>query len=362
MSGKMMSLIRMGCCGLFVLIVFMLCAHSEEWPACKFQCRANDVTVSKVWIGDVNGGELPQALPGQSQSCFLWATMNNLATAPRYAVILLADLYINGTYKSSFYDSGVCVMDQIPGKSIRSYPLLGMTWTRGESISLRRLVLSWETAKGTNCNSANRKCANRNTKCYGGGEVEMQVETPLTPAFSVVQHSCMGEVSFRDATTGGTGSYSYYWDFGDGTSSFERDPTHEYARFGVYDVALTVTDQSAKSSTFRLRITLNICPCTIVGEDHPCQSWTRSYAVVMDDPTLKTVHWHLDGVDMIENPLPGLYGIEIYWQNYDIGEHFLQAYVSDAIASGDPSQWIECNMTVNVIPEPLATITFSGVR
>jgi PKD repeat protein len=34
----------------------------------------------------------------------------------------------------------------------------------------------------------------------------------------------------------------YDWDFGDGDSSIEQDPTHIYTQAGVFDVTLTVTD------------------------------------------------------------------------------------------------------------------------
>jgi PKD repeat protein len=45
-------------------------------------------------------------------------------------------------------------------------------------------------------------------------------------------------VAFRDQSTSGVTSWT--WDFGDGTSSSEREPRHTYADVGRYDVALTV--------------------------------------------------------------------------------------------------------------------------
>src|SRR5690606_28979227 len=32
--------------------------------------------------------------------------------------------------------------------------------------------------------------------------------------------------------------YSYYWDFGDGNTSIQREPSHSYTRFGSFDVKL----------------------------------------------------------------------------------------------------------------------------
>jgi PKD repeat protein len=41
---------------------------------------------------------------------------------------------------------------------------------------------------------------------------------------------------------------TYSWDFGDGTTSFDRNPIHSYDESGVYPVTLTVTDSFGKES------------------------------------------------------------------------------------------------------------------
>src|SRR5690625_6521440 len=40
---------------------------------------------------------------------------------------------------------------------------------------------------------------------------------------------------------------SWSWDFGDGTTSTEKDPVHVYGESGYYLVTLTATDASGKS-------------------------------------------------------------------------------------------------------------------
>ncbi len=52
---------------------------------------------------------------------------------------------------------------------------------------------------------------------------------------------------------------SYSWNFGDGTTSDEANPTHTYASNGVYDVTLTVTDDAGASDTRLESIRLNHC-------------------------------------------------------------------------------------------------------
>ncbi|MEM2878177.1 MAG: PKD domain-containing protein [Candidatus Hadarchaeales archaeon] len=47
---------------------------------------------------------------------------------------------------------------------------------------------------------------------------------------------------------------SYRWDFGDGTTSNEKDPAHQYSEPDNYLVRLTVTDNGGKTGTFSMLI------------------------------------------------------------------------------------------------------------
>lgn len=54
-------------------------------------------------------------------------------------------------------------------------------------------------------------------------------------------------VSFRADPSGGTGAFTYRWDFGDGTSSTDRAPVHTYAVPGAFLQVLTVTSGGASA-------------------------------------------------------------------------------------------------------------------
>ncbi|MDW3645963.1 MAG: PKD domain-containing protein [Bacteroidia bacterium] len=75
------------------------------------------------------------------------------------------------------------------------------------------------------------------------------VVTQPIPDFSVVDSStCAGAMVQFTNTTGGVNP-TYVWDFGDGNTSTDPDPTHVYADTGFYDVTLTATDQNGCSAT-----------------------------------------------------------------------------------------------------------------
>ena len=55
-------------------------------------------------------------------------------------------------------------------------------------------------------------------------------------------------VSYQAGASGGCPPLSYAWDFGDGTTSTEENPTHEYTKDGTYTTSLTVTDSKGAAS------------------------------------------------------------------------------------------------------------------
>lgn len=57
------------------------------------------------------------------------------------------------------------------------------------------------------------------------------------------------ELWIWNLSSGGSGTYTYFWSFGDGTSSTDPFPTHQYANGGPYLLCLTIDDGAGCTST-----------------------------------------------------------------------------------------------------------------
>lgn len=63
-------------------------------------------------------------------------------------------------------------------------------------------------------------------------------------------------VNFTSSASGGTGSLSYLWNFGDNSTSTEASPSHTYSAAGTYTVTLTVTDSNGVGKTVSDTVTV----------------------------------------------------------------------------------------------------------
>lgn len=65
-----------------------------------------------------------------------------------------------------------------------------------------------------------------------------------------------------DHTSGGTAPYTYLWDFGDGTTSTDHNPSHTWLEAGCYILRQTVTDAEGHISTIAVNALVNV-PMTV---------------------------------------------------------------------------------------------------
>ena len=90
---------------------------------------------------------------------------------------------------------------------------------------------------------------------------------------------CLGDViQFNDNSTGGVTSWQ--WDFGDGTSSTDANPSHQYTSPGTYSVSLTVGNSNGSNSA----------SSSVVVNDPPNVTLTTPYSTVCSSyPTFNLV-------------------------------------------------------------------------
>ena len=88
-------------------------------------------------------------------------------------------------------------------------------------------------------------------------------------------------VSFTGSATGGIPPYSFFWNFGDGTTSSEQNPIHVYTSEESFTVLLTVTDSvGAEASASSIRIGAGVSAAT-PAPDLPWQTWLMWLAVAL---------------------------------------------------------------------------------
>ena len=93
-------------------------------------------------------------------------------------------------------------------------------------------------------------------------------ETPVASFQYEISEDNFLEVIFENFSQHAT---TYSWDFGDGESSTEEHPTHVYDEPGVYDVALTASNEDGESHTFTETISIDDPDETLTllaGMDH----------------------------------------------------------------------------------------------
>ena len=76
-------------------------------------------------------------------------------------------------------------------------------------------------------------------------------------SFNLVGNFAPCKISFTNTSLNAT---SYYWDFGDGSISIEKSPTHIYSNGGTYNVTLTTNNDAFRPNILNKTITIANTP------------------------------------------------------------------------------------------------------
>jgi parallel beta-helix repeat protein len=121
-------------------------------------------------------------------------------------------------------------------------------------------------------------------------------------AFSPTQPSVVDAVHFADQSSDAEGQVvSWKWEFGDGTPSADRNPTHTYSRKGTFTVKLTVTDNDGLTGVKTLSLTVvNLPPDASFTSQPPAPVVGQSVrfdgsASTDRDGTISSYAWDFNG-------------------------------------------------------------------
>jgi len=120
-----------------------------------------------------------------------------------------------------------------------------------------------------------------------------------TAAFSPVQACISDEVSFRDESSMSVGKIvSWYWSFGDGSTSIEQHPRHSYGQAKSYKVKLEVTTIDGCKDVIEKTVVIQVLPIASAGPDQLPVCGIISTTLAANIPALGTGTWTiLNGID-----------------------------------------------------------------
>jgi len=76
-------------------------------------------------------------------------------------------------------------------------------------------------------------------------------------------------IDFTGSASGGTEPYTWHWDFGDGETSAQMNPSHVYATAGTYTATLTVTDANEDEATDTATVTVEVAGSIVADAGGP---------------------------------------------------------------------------------------------
>ena len=266
------------------------CGNAPNYYLDYFNCNSNNYTLDDVYLSISNSSGQPivtPCIPPDNETVFLWLNYTSNSNSSIHQTRIFADIVVkdqNGiiveTIQTNSY-LGEVLPSPIPQQSllvISNYEN-GYNWTCGYELSLVNLLVVWQT----NGNSNDPELLTYNCSTYNKSQCElpisMIVSAPLAVQFDYTQCTINGvtTINFDNDTNGGSGNYTYLWNFGDNTTSTSQNPTHTYPYpSGPYTVTLQVFDNGSsppQNSTSQQIVNL-LTPISITGNvtSSPCST------------------------------------------------------------------------------------------
>ena len=125
-------------------------------------------------------------------------------------------------------------------------------------------------------------------------------------------------ISFVGSATGGTGVYTdWHWEFSDGRSSDEQNPSYAYTTTGTYTATLTVTDSAGNSAetTFNYKIVNPAGGIAIASTPKPLML-SSGTSGVMNVKLVSSANFDdIVEVTLDTSDFPAMYAADLSWFN-----------------------------------------------
>lgn len=123
-------------------------------------------------------------------------------------------------------------------------------------------------------------------------------EKPFADFVADIQQGCGASGVIFTASTSNENTTTYQWDFGDGSSSAETNPQHQYSQAGDYTVKLTALNGAACKTSFSSSISvpkaeLPLSAQIVSAPANPCMETMLNFSgsVSGREPDEYSVHW-----------------------------------------------------------------------
>lgn len=140
------------------------------------------------------------------------------------------------------------------------------------------------------------------------------------------------KVVFKNLSSDYDGANSIHWDFGDGETSTDKNPTHKYSKKGVYKVTLRVSSfLSNRSDTYTTNVTVvEPTKCYITGviyENIPKNNEYYNIRFTDDYILFETLYWYTDWVLLSSANTPYKYMLKSKKQiDFSVSEYVMRLY------------------------------------
>ena len=161
-----------------------------------------------------------------------------------------------------------------------------------------------------------------------------------------------GTVNFTDSTTFNDPIINYSWNFGDGGSSTQQNPAHNYTAPGLYSVMLAVATQSGCTDTLTTTNAIKVVESPLIGiagDTSVCLKGSISHSGIFIQPDTSAVAWSWSfpngNTSNLQNPVVQTYNSS--------GDFTVTAIATNSTGCRDTS-------TQNIRVHPLPTISMPG--